>query len=53
MSVCIRYIVDKEVREDFIGFVEQPKTNAETFTNNLLLRFIHMLSTLRIVRAIV
>ena len=36
MSVCVRYIVDKEIREDFIGFVELPKTNAETFTNKLI-----------------
>ena len=36
MSVCVRYIVDNEIRKDFIGFVELPKTNAETITNKLI-----------------
>lgn len=36
MSVCVRYIGVKEIRVDFIGFVELPKTNAETITNKLI-----------------
>ncbi|XP_053405170.1 uncharacterized protein LOC128558907 [Mercenaria mercenaria] len=35
MSVCVRYIAGKEIREDFIGFIELPKTDAETITVKL------------------
>jgi hypothetical protein len=36
MSMCVRYIVDKEIRDHIIGFVELPNINAKTITNKLI-----------------
>ncbi|MES9880276.1 MAG: DUF4371 domain-containing protein [Sedimenticola sp.] len=36
LSICVRYLVNSEVREDFLGFVELPRTNAETITHVMI-----------------
>lgn len=36
MGLCVRYIAGGEVHEDFLGFVEVNKTDAETLTNTIM-----------------
>ena len=36
LSICIRYLSGLEVREDFLGFVPLPRTDAETITTAMV-----------------
>lgn len=36
MSICIRFVEDSYIREEFIGFVELTKTDAETISQSIL-----------------
>lgn len=36
MSICVRFVEDSYIREEFIGFVELTKTDAETISQSIL-----------------
>lgn len=36
LSICVRYLSGLEVREEFLGFVPLPRTNAETITDAMI-----------------
>lgn len=36
MSICVRFVEDSYIREEFIGFVELTKTDAETIAQSIL-----------------